>query len=49
MNKPKQKPQRDHRFIELTDQSLAAVVGGRLDSAPINVVSDFSAGGANRR
>lgn len=40
MKKPRRKPQRDHRFSELTDEALAAVVGGRLDAAPINVVSD---------
>jgi hypothetical protein len=48
MKKPKRKAQRDQRSFELTTESLATVVGGRLDAAPINVVSDYNpdAGGA---
>jgi hypothetical protein len=37
MKKPTHKP-RPAR--QLTDKPLAVVVGGRLDNAPINVVSD---------
>jgi bacteriocin-like protein len=42
MKKPKRKPQRDQRSNDLTDKQLAAIVGGRLDNAPINVVSDYN-------